>query len=623
MSKSRTSALLAAAAVLAVAPWISAATPPAAAPKPPPAFATAFPSASPLGKWAGHQADAALDTAADDLPAAVTQVDAAFAVLARYASPRDLDALREVAGARRLLHGMSDSPSDGRAELLAYLRAHPPLAHAVAFAVESDHSAGLFELLDHLRRERPAQAAAYPELTAALCVVRDRPLSRRLNENRVTAADPLAIFDFYVAHEHQLYYGLKGVPVELLAYVVDTTASVKELTWAINKYAGNKDVGKLFFDIKYDTDYFAGRGEKKLDDAGGYTLPNILKFGGVCIDQAYFATTVGQAIGVPTAIATASSAEAGHAWVGFLRSSPNGRSAAWDFNSGRYPEYQGLRGDVADPLTGSSIADSTVGMLGDLIGTSAVARQNAVALTDAAAVLGQMSADDGTAYPAELVAKGKPPAGRAVSADGQLDLIEQSLKQFAAYAPAWELVAGLAKDGKLSLPQKKHLAEQVQQLCGARHPDFAVAVLTPMIETVDDPAEQSRLWDAAFALVKTRADLAAEVRFRQADLWEQHHDLPKAGSAYADVVAHYLNAGPFAVKALAGAASVLKQMNREKQVLDLYADAAKRVAKPSMTGRAEFMHQSNWYKIHQAYAAVLDDAGQGALAAQMRGDDAK
>jgi hypothetical protein len=152
--------------------------------------------------------------------------------------------------------------------------------------------------------------------------------------------------------------------------------------------------------------------------------------------------------------------------------------------------------------------------------------------------------------------------------------------------------------------------------------DFALSLLEPMVETVADPNEQSGLWDAIFKFVQSRADLAADVRMRQARMWEKQNNLPRAGQCYEDVLQHYINDGPFALPALKGAESVLKQMGHEERILDLYAQAAKLVTKPSLlSGRAEFFRESNWYKVREAYAEKLDAAGQKQLAEQIRGLD--
>jgi hypothetical protein len=595
-------------------------------------FEKTYPVASPLGKVIGRSADAALDTAAaGDLPTAQDQADAAFLLACAYGGSRDIDAFREAAFTRRLVKQLADSPYDTRGDLLTFLRAHPVLAHMMVFAIgDRDNVRGVYALLDRLRSERPKQLEHYPELATALCIVRDRPLHRQINENKVTAADPLDVFDFYVSHESQMFYGLRGVPVELLCYIVDNPASIEDMNWALGKYAGTRDVGALFFSITYDFAYYDGKADKKLDSApGGFTLPNILRFGGVCADQAYFATTVGKSIGVPAAITGGESALAGHAWVGFLKSS--GSSAAWNFDSGRYADYQLLRGNVTDPQTGKSVADSTVGLLGDLIGSNPILRQDAVALTDAAKVWGsdETNGDAAPAFPPELLPaskSGKPnmktPAARRRSADGELDLIELGLRQFADYPAGWALVADLAQHGKLSEPQKRKWADLTQRMCGQKHMDFAISILEPMIETVTDAGEQSDLWDAVFKFVQSRPDLAAGVRMHQGKMWEKQNNLTKAGQCYEYVIQHYINAGPFALPALRGAESVLKKLGQDKNVVDLYAEAAKLVAKPDMlSGRAEFMHESNWYKVREAYAKKLEDAGQTQLADQIRSQD--
>src|SRR5262249_20341397 len=140
-------------------------------------------------------------------------------------------------------------------------------------------------------------------------------------------------------------------------------------------------VGGRFFDIRYDFNHLR-RGTPKQVTLEGFTLQNIAKFGGVCADQAYFAMSVGKAIGVPTALAVGEGGRSAHAWVGFLQAQ-NGRGS-WNFDIGRYEAYQGVRGDVVDAQTRREIPDSYVSLLAESIGTRPVDREASVALTDAA-----------------------------------------------------------------------------------------------------------------------------------------------------------------------------------------------------------------------------------------------
>ena len=67
---------------------------------------------------------------------------------------------------------------------------------------------------------------------------------------------------------------------ELLEYVVDTTASIDDMNWALAKYGGDRNVGHHFFDVPYDYDNYLHATPKKITTLG-FTLPNILKYGGV------------------------------------------------------------------------------------------------------------------------------------------------------------------------------------------------------------------------------------------------------------------------------------------------------------------------------------------------------
>jgi hypothetical protein len=405
-----------------------------------------------------------------------------------------------------------------------------------------------------------------------------------------------------------MFFGIRNVPPELLEYVVDTTASIDEMTWALNRYAGDRNVGRHFFDVPYDYDAFRKGTPKKVDTLG-FTLPNILQYGGVCADQAYFAMEVGKAIGVPTAYDSGASGDVSHAWVGFLQT--DGRNGWWNFETGRYQAYQGVRGSVTDPVTRKRIPDSYVSLLGELIGTKPVDRYNCVALTDAADQLVQWQKDGKTpeiAAPATDLT-GLRPSPRKPDAATVLALIESALHQSAGYAPAWFTVRDLAAADQLTQADKSHWADLLLRLGAKRYPDFTLAILAPMVSTIPDPKEQDRLWaNVIFPLFQNRFDLAASVRMHEAEMWESHHQPDKAGLCYMDVVERYANAGPFIIDALRGAEKLLNETHRGDKVVTLYAQTWAKTKKPT-DGAAQFMTQSNWYRVGKLYAKKLHAAG--------------
>ncbi|MFI4882243.1 MAG: hypothetical protein ACIAQU_06625, partial [Phycisphaerales bacterium JB064] len=282
----------------------------------------------------------AQDASRDELAA---ELDGLLAAMAVGGSQRDESTLVDVAATRRIVALAGAAPAGERAGWYAYLAEEKGPGRALAFLVrDGDEPAGTLRVLGDLRqRFGDDKIARYPALTAALCVVHDgkQPFARRVNENRATSAGPEALFDYYTSNERRMLFGVRDVPPELLVFVVDAAGSIDELRWALERHAGDRAVGQRFFDISYDHEH-ARSGRPKQVTERGFTIQNIDKYGGVCADQCHYAVTVGKAIGVPTAYVTGRGGEVGHAWVGYLEA--KGRNASWNFNVGRYQEYQGV-----------------------------------------------------------------------------------------------------------------------------------------------------------------------------------------------------------------------------------------------------------------------------------------
>ncbi|MCL4209545.1 MAG: hypothetical protein HRU76_00275 [Phycisphaeraceae bacterium] len=554
-----------------------------------------------------------------DLERAETELAALFDSLIGYAAIREVEAFRETACHLRLVRQLKAADLQWPIDTITFLRDNPTFARALAFAARPDQEKmkEVYALVDRFRQERGDRVEKYANLAAAICVVHDRPLRRNYNENVVSAPDPIALFDFFLANEKRMTFGLTGVPAELLIYVVDATASIEELHWAAAKYAGHPAVGSLFFDIQYDYDHYRTGAPKKSTQAG-WNLPNILRYGGVCADQAYYAVTVGKAIGVPTAYTIGVGADVSHAWVGFLQADK--RQAWWNFETGRYDAYIGLKGLVFDPQIRRPVNDSQVALLAAFALSRPEDRCTAAAFVDAAARLNGLSRDKASFDPRPL---SPPPGGRAprpirsTVVKDQLALLEAGLKASPGYADGWFLLRGMAADGLLSLDDKKTWAGVLDRLCGQRFPDFSLSILIPMIESVEDVKEQDTLWNNVFRSYQGRHDLAAEVRMKQAEMWEKRGEVNRAGDCYLDVIRRYANAGPFVITALAKAEKLLRDSNRAAEVPALYAAAWQSIQRPEdMAG--QFAVQSNWYRVGMLYAGKLEEAGQNQMAAQVR-----
>lgn len=537
-------------------------------------------------------------------------IDAAF-TLRLVEQLKDDSFLRRRQGQWQRVPGEGVTPP-GRVELLKYLRANDKLARAIAFTVRPDRESPrlIYDLLDKLREGHGEILNEYAYLTAAICVVHEEPFERRVNENMTQSPEPGDILHYFVTNEKHMLFGLRNVPPELLVYVVDTTASVAEMKWALSHYRKDRYVGKRFFDIRYDFEHLKSGREKEVSKQG-YSLPNILKYGGVCADQAYFAVGVGKSIGVPTCYTAGKSGNSGHAWVGYFRN--NSGKAAWDFSCGRYDDYCVIRGELTDPQIRGKVPDDHVSVQAELVGAKEAERYGAIAFTDAARFLMK---NDGSMASHPLVPESEdPPRDNTVTV--QLQLIECGLRCAHGFSRGWLTVAELAQGGDMTLAQKKYWASHLQKMCSRKYPEFVLTVLKPMVATVADTAEQNAIWEVCFRRFSVRHDLAAEIRCAQAEMWERVGESARAGTCYADVIKRYVNSGPFAVTALEKTAEKLREVKREQMIPALYAGAWSRCKRPKKVAPM-FLTRANWAVIGRMYATALDDAGQTSKAEKVR-----
>ncbi|NRA57552.1 MAG: transglutaminase domain-containing protein, partial [Phycisphaerales bacterium] len=317
-----------------------------------------------------------------------SDLDGMLTVMGKLGSPRDENLLLDIAETRRILTIATTAPDAEAADWYRYLADESKLGRTLAFVLSpEDEPVGVIRVLRELRDEFGDSALdEFPELVAAICVVHDGEelFARQVNENRPRTPGVVPLFDFFSANEDRMLFGVREIPAELLIYVVDIVGDIEEFEWALDNYAGDQLVGRLFNLIEYDREH-AENGTPKDVTRHGYTLPGIQEFGGVCADQAHFAVTVGKSIGVPTAYVTAVGGEVGHAWVGFLEA--EGRNAFWNLDIGRYEEYKGVVGDVLDPQTRRTIGDDELSLLSRLTRVNRNQRFEAAAWLDTAALL--------------------------------------------------------------------------------------------------------------------------------------------------------------------------------------------------------------------------------------------
>lgn len=223
-----------------------------------------------------------------------------------------------------------------------------------------DNPMAVLSILQELYAEDPARFADYQNLAIAIAVVYDVPPPPDWPHGQVNAGAlprrlpaPGAAFAYWTKLDRSrvTLQRLRHLPASELKFLVDEVAPFAELDWARrNVGPGLTDLAKAYDLIRYRKDRLAQNAFMwMLPD---YRLPTILAAGGICVDQAYFATTVGKAKGIPTILFRGAGLDGRHAWFGYLDGNER-----WQNDCGRYAEQKFVVGLAFDPQTWANIND--------------------------------------------------------------------------------------------------------------------------------------------------------------------------------------------------------------------------------------------------------------------------
>lgn len=253
----------------------------------------------------------------------------------------------------RLLGGATPSPAcaDGlTADIERFLR----LAETMS---EQDDAGQVLDGLDRLLRHDPAVWGHRYELALALALVWDRPrpsLHGQMGRRQTFSPPALeALYDFFVEVYEDPGGRWRGAypPVEALLFVVDVPVSLEALRWARQQVSGTRaSWGNRFYEVPYDHARLAAG---RLDwPYGDYSLQAIRQRGGLCVDQAYFATLTARAHGIPATMFVGQGRRGGHAWFAFMKS-----DREWTLDVGRYDQDRYAVGHGRHPQTGLPMSD--------------------------------------------------------------------------------------------------------------------------------------------------------------------------------------------------------------------------------------------------------------------------
>ncbi len=224
------------------------------------------------------------------------------------------------------------------------------------------------DILQRLEAASGEDFQSYEQLALAIALVFDVPPPPSWPHGQVSPAllprtrpDPVEAFAFWIEADRRrlTLHRLTQLEAGELKFVVDAAAPFAELVWVQQQlrtdFAG---LPKSYDAVRYLTER-ADHGIY-LWPGSSYTLPEILSSGGICIDQAYFASEVGKAKGVPTLLFRGAGLDGRHAWFGYLDA-----RRKWQFDVGRYAEQKLVAGVAFDPQTWDDVNDHELAFLAE------------------------------------------------------------------------------------------------------------------------------------------------------------------------------------------------------------------------------------------------------------------
>jgi hypothetical protein len=229
-----------------------------------------------------------------------------------------------------------------------------------------DNPSEVLAVLQKIHRQDPALFAAYPNLALAIAVVYDVPPPPWWPHGQVNAAalprqlpPPEQVFAYYAKLDraNATLQRLNRLPASELKFLVDFVAPFAELDWARkNVPPGLANFADAYSMVKYRKDRLETNQYEWA--SGPYTLAAVLQHGGICVDQAYFASTAGKAKGIPTIMFRGAGLDGRHAWFGYLDAAQR-----WQLDCGRYADQKFVVGLAFDPQTWRDINDHELGFI--------------------------------------------------------------------------------------------------------------------------------------------------------------------------------------------------------------------------------------------------------------------
>lgn len=456
--------------------------------------------------------------------------------------------------------------------------------------------AAVFRNLAALHKEFPKAVDRLTDLAVAFALVHARAGNRPVSAGWTRKARPgptpdlVESFRWYVGNEPRMLYPIAKLPWPVLVYVADNDVTIAERRWVLAQYG--KTTPQRFAGLRGDMPFGEDNVPKVEND---YSLENIRRSGGVCLDQAYYVSRVLKTLGVP-AMYVRNRVGSIHAWPTWIEVQRGGQL-------GMSPGDGGVHGgNLWCPMVRGNLHDREVELLTAAMNQSA---DGYVDVCAACSVFSMLADSDG--------------AGKAA------DMLLDALKHRNPYvAEGWRLLASAVADGRLPQQWGQALYETMARPF-ASYPDLTCEVLTRVLTppTGDGKAAEAgdvkrslATLDNACALYERskRPDLAAKMRLQQARCLLASGDADKALALCANTSRACAADRDVVIPLFDGVVALLSDAEHDARRLKYMKFML--AAVPQYTSSKEispvFAHMA------EVYAAELEKAGKNGEAQQWR-----
>jgi len=533
----------------------------------------------------------------------------------RLFHPSEYTTLRGIFAARFALaheEEFQEAWGEDRAAIDAWLDEHVDIKEEFFTALDPavDNVPAALALFRDMWKLSPDRLADYGNLAIAVAVTWDQEDKAVYgyggHQKRVRAImppellGPIDNFAYLVDAEQFMQGRGQLLPWEFLVHVVNHRTPVAERQWALTTLLPQRTmIGKCYSKVPYDGEMLATDGAVCRMEGKGYTLPNLLAFGGVCAHQADFASRVGKCLGVPAAYVGGENRYGDlHAWVMWVELLSVTRTGI-TFRLESHGRYRGDHyyvGNLKDPKTGSRITDRQLELRLQTIGLNPLAKRQA----DMIMASFPMLADN-----------------QQMNVTARLDFLDQVIRLCPGNEEAWRAVAAISRDGLVDKSHTKMMMRIVNglfQTFGA-FPDFTWQVFDDLIAFQDLPKQRNLLYGQLVAMYEQagRPDLACEARLRFTDYLVEDDRRPEAVRGLAESITRFPDEGRFVPKMLDRLEALCSEIEgAETQLLNFY-----RQFLPMIPKKRGDRPSSYCIEMHQRAAKRFRQAGQEAAAQQL------